>query len=37
MELRKYRPQDYAEITRLYYDTVHTVNVADFTEEQLDA
>ena len=37
MELRKYRPQDCAEITRLFYDTVHTVNAADYTEEQLDA
>ena len=37
MELRKYRPQDCAEMARLFYDTVHTVNAADYTEEQLDA
>ena len=37
MELRKYRPQDCAEMARLFYVTVHTVNAADYTEEQLDA
>ena len=37
MELRKYRPQDCAEMARLFYDTVHTVNAADYTEKQLDA
>ena len=37
MELRKYRPQDCAEMARLFYDTVHTVNAADYTEEQLNA
>ena len=37
MNLRKYRPQDCAEMARLFYDTVHTVNAADYTKEQLDA
>lgn len=36
MELRAYRPSDCAEIARLFYDTVHTVNAADYTKEQLD-
>lgn len=37
MELRKYHPRDCAEMARLFYDTVHTVNAADYTKEQLDA
>ena len=37
MNLRKYCPQDCAEMARLFYDTVHTVNAADYTKEQLDA
>ncbi len=37
LEIRKYRPQDCAEMARLFYDTVHTVNAADYTEKQLDA
>ena len=37
MELRKYRPRDCEEMARLFYDTVHTVNAADYTKEQLDA
>ena len=37
MELRKYHPRDCAEMACLFYDTVHTVNAADYTREQLDA
>ena len=37
MELRKYQPRDCAEMARLFYDTFHTVNAADYTKEQLDA
>lgn len=37
MTLREYRPEDCAEVVRLFYDTVHTVNVKDYTEEQLNA
>jgi len=37
MELRAYRPSDCAELARLFYDTVHTVNARDYTKEQLDA
>ena len=37
MKLRKYNSNDIREIIRLFYDTVHTVNAADYTEEQLDA
>lgn len=37
MEIREYRPEDCAEFTRLFYDTVHTVNRKDYTPAQLDA
>lgn len=37
MEIREYRPGDCEELTRLFYDTVHTVNCKDYTEAQLDA
>ena len=37
MYLREYRPEDCREIIELFYQTVHTVNAADYTEEQLDA
>ncbi len=37
MELRQYRPEDVHEIITLFYDTVHTVNAADYTSEQRDA
>lgn len=36
MELRQYTPADCAEILKLFYDTVHTVNAKDYTKEQLD-
>ncbi len=37
MFLRKYQPSDCKELTELFYNTVHTVNAKDYTEEQLDA
>ena len=37
MQIRPYRPADLAEMAALFYDTVHTVNVADYTPRQLDA
>lgn len=37
MKLRKYRPEDCSEIAELFYHTVHTVNAADYTKEQLNA
>ena len=37
MILRIYRTSDCGEIAKLFYDTVHSVNAADYTEEQLDA
>lgn len=37
MEIRRYRESDLMELTVLFYDTVHKVNVKDYTEEQLNA
>lgn len=37
MEIRTYRQEDIKDIAELFYDTVHTVNAADYTEKQLDA
>ena len=37
MTVREYEPQDCAETTELFYNTVHTVNAKDYTKEQLDA
>nr|WP_326172134.1 GNAT family N-acetyltransferase [uncultured Oscillibacter sp.] len=37
MEIRAYRPGDGPALAALFYETVHTVNAADYTEEQLDA
>lgn len=37
MTIRSYDPRDCAGLARLFYDTVHTVNAADYSPEQLDA
>ncbi len=37
MVIRDYRAGDAAAIVRLFYDTVHAVNAADYTPEQRDA
>lgn len=37
IEIRRYRPSDAAAIVRLYYDTIHAVNAADYGPAQLDA
>ena len=31
MEIREYRPEDCRELAALFYDTVHEVNAADYT------
>ncbi|MDZ4992610.1 GNAT family N-acetyltransferase [Clostridium perfringens] len=36
MYIRNYRPEDCKEITKLFYETVHTVNKKDYTESQLN-
>lgn len=37
MKIRAYRQEDIKEIAELFYNTVHTVNAADYTDEQLNA
>jgi len=37
MVIRKYQPLDCEVLAELFYNTVHTVNVKDYTKEQLDA
>lgn len=37
MIIRGYLPSDCTQIAKLFYDTVHSVNAADYTREQLDA
>lgn len=37
MIIREYQTSDCKELTKLFYDTVHTVNAKDYTKEQLDA
>ena len=37
MIIRKYSGSDLDEIAKLFYDTVHSVNAADYTPAQLDA
>ena len=37
MEIREYRPEDCEAITRLFYDTVHTVCTGEYDSRQLDA
>lgn len=36
MEIRRYQQSDCKELTELFYNTVHTVNAKDYTEEQLN-
>jgi len=35
--IREYKPDDCPLLAQLFYDTVHTVNAKDYTEDQLDA
>lgn len=35
--LRAYRPEDCESMAGLFYDTVHTVNARDYSEDQLNA
>lgn len=37
MEIREYRPSDCKEMADLFYQTVHSVNIQDYTREQIDA
>lgn len=37
MQIRLFQPSDLEEMAALFYRTVHTVNAADYTPQQLDA
>ena len=37
LNIRPYQPSDCQEITRLFYNTVHTINAKDYSPDQLDA
>lgn len=37
MIIRQYTQSDCKEITELFYDTIHTVNINDYTDEQINA
>lgn len=37
MEIREYRTEDCPQLARLFYDTVHSINLKDYTKEQVDA
>lgn len=37
MMIRKYKSSDCTQLAELFYETVHTVNAKDYTNEQLDA
>ncbi len=37
MEIRMYQQSDCKKLAELFYNTVHTVNAKDYTEEQLNA
>ena len=37
MVIRKYESTDCKEMAELFFNTVHSVNVKDYTKEQLDA
>ena len=36
MFIRKYQSSDCNELTELFYNTVHTINAKDYSEEQLN-
>ncbi len=37
MKIREYRLSDTNEIMKLFYDTIHEINIGDYTQEQVDA
>ena len=36
MEIRRYKSVDLRQISRLFYETVHAVNIKDYTKEQIN-
>lgn len=37
MKIRSYQPSDCEQLAELFYQTIHTVNRRDYTQEQVDA
>lgn len=37
IKIRRYRPEDLDELSALFYDTVHSVNIRDYTKTQVNA
>lgn len=37
IKIREYLPNDYEQTAKLFYDTVHTINKADYNQPQLNA
>ena len=37
MKLRQYKPYDRGKLWKLFFDTVHSINAKDYTDEQLNA
>ena len=37
MEIRAYEPGDLDALLKLFYDTIHSVNLGDYTPEQVNA
>ena len=37
MKLRAYEPKDLPQLVRLFHDTIHTVNLGDYTQQQVNA
>ncbi|HBA02722.1 MAG TPA: GNAT family N-acetyltransferase, partial [Clostridium sp.] len=36
MRIRRYEPSDCKDLAELFYNTVHSINAKDYTEEQLN-
>ena len=36
MTIRQYEPTDCENLAKLFYDTVHTINAKDYSQEQLN-
>lgn len=37
IEVRKYQPQDAAKLVNIYYNTIHNINIIDYSKEQINA
>ena len=35
MDIRKYKPSDLAAVIKLFHDTVHRINIRDYSQEQI--